>query len=779
MPTANAAADPQGEDPAPGNKRTRVGGVAVTRATTLLASLMRLGRSLRDEKSDVFKFCGVMTFRDVEGGDVLKQRHVDAEIIVPRPADNVLSHWKKSKLPIVAGESGAGKTVASIRAGREGTVIYLRGSCVSDKAFELQSIADRAERTKRIVDLITSNVLSALPSKAWPTTHCDEVVTLVIDELGGCSNFIRGLCAARSEVRARVKQLLKVDAVYVIAVGTGTDVVDTSVGSEPATYSIVFLRSGEVWAGLTAAIDADFHAALATDGDAAASMLRAVVGNSRAAAVLAMALKPIQTAANSTVATYRAMLPALLTKVTIGYKALNALAELNECACAVAALQALALVMSRTHAPMDDCLRRQLLHRYGIVTDDAKYVEKGETMPDGCVAIGGEEVTERGRTFILVAPAGGRYSMSAAQVAFARLRYGVGSRPITGEGFDELIQDYIIASLFASHTSGFARDRVPTTAMTPTSAVAADDAMPTGWADATSLLELLLAHRNATGKPQAVSPFDVRLKVEPGFDASGIAAEVQELLLQLDAVVANNLAKGHYADILFFLRQLLLLFQIKKLDRTLLAYDAAAELYKMGCRQPVSVLGYLVRQVQQGAVSCTFGPRYRDGIYCTTQKAATDSSTGKEDSSDHAAATETAVAGTGAGGDGNPLATDVGGLTVQRAKLFRDLVANDWSSSPGALHSTQVREAQWPCDVTASLEELARMSSRPTGSATATPSQPAVRRVIIVAGSRPEALPLVMHGLATFIYIPQSQYDRALFPFVVPSSSISKPPALR
>ena len=186
-------------------------------ATALLTSLTRLGRSLRDEKSDVFTFCDVMTFRDAEGDDVVQQRHLDSKIIVTRRVDALLSELKTSQLPIVAGESGAGKTVASIRAGREGTVIYLRGGRVSDEAFDLKSGGDRAKRTKRIVDLLTMNVLVALPSKAWPIAECNEVVTLVIDELGGCPNFLRGLCAARADVCARLTRLLKVAAVYVIA----------------------------------------------------------------------------------------------------------------------------------------------------------------------------------------------------------------------------------------------------------------------------------------------------------------------------------------------------------------------------------------------------------------------------------------------------------------------------------------------------------------------------------------------------------------------------------
>ena len=93
-------------------------------AATLWASLATLGRSLRDEHNPCFKFCGVMTFRDTAAaGDMLQRRHQDVNLAF-RFIVSCLSELKKTVLPVVAGESGAGKTVASIRAGRGGTVIY-------------------------------------------------------------------------------------------------------------------------------------------------------------------------------------------------------------------------------------------------------------------------------------------------------------------------------------------------------------------------------------------------------------------------------------------------------------------------------------------------------------------------------------------------------------------------------------------------------------------------------------------------------------------------------
>ena len=400
--------------------------------------------------------------------------------------------------------------------------------------------------------------------------------------------------------------------------GTGTEAVSDSVGSWPSTYQVHLVGEGDVWRRLAqTSVNASFNSALENSTSASAVMLRDVVGNARAAAALAekwSAVGPMfsQLSGPSADRVWEAMFPGLLVQVVLRFKQLNGLKALDETQTVAAAMESVQVVMNQRMPGTPTS--GTLMTKYGIVTDRAMRCESN-AIPQDWVRVGGvPAVTEGQRTFDLVAPIAGRYRMTPAQVAFVRLRYGMGPQPVTGDGFERLFKDYLIlasqASIAASRGNG-------------TSSIAtltASGPNGTGWTsmrDVRALLDATVA--TGVAELDAVCPIQPSLFAEteePNNTAEWSrftrwTARINQLLDAKKCVIAANVPKAESFDSVWLEQHRVIFLQYKKYDSSVLrAYTLAAHLYKLGCRHWTCCLGNRVNNVAPNDVGTLFGQAY-------------------------------------------------------------------------------------------------------------------------------------------------------------------------
>ena len=692
-------------------------------AACLQSDVLSVGWSVLDHAADrQHQFCGVSVLRDT---DRLTDRHIETDIVKRKVCNEIRKDMTKV-LPIVAGESGSGKTVAAILAGggRDGTgvVVYVHASALpADATFRKKTTSGTSQRNAAVIDALETAVQSAMRGGQWPSKPCPASVTVVCDELGEYPDFLRGLCASRTAVRISLRKKLMVHQVSIIAVGTGTEAVNDAVGSSPSTYNVHLVGEGDVWRDLPrTAVGRKFKLALRHSRSASAVMLRDVVGNARAAAVLARVWQEVKSifkplSGPSVDRVCEAMFPGFLLRVVLCFKDLNRLKHLNETQAVDAAMEAVQVVLSQSSPAVP--ARWKLMTRYGIVTDRAALLQARD-IPKGWVRVpGAAAVTEGRKKFHLAAPTAGRYRMTPAQVAFVRLRYGMGPQPVTGEGFERLFQDYLILVTQASIAAAV------------THRTTADGAMSTlkgrhgtgGWTSMHAI-RALLDVTGATG----VAELDAVCKMQPAlFDVKksagkkmprwkrfrSWAARVKKLLRAKKCIIAANSPKAESFDAVWLKRHMVIIFRFKRyVNSVLQSYALAAELHKLGCRHWTCCLGSRVKNVSPGDVGTLFGARYAALV-------------------------------------------NLKQTHVQREKLFRALLQD----------TSRSRAPDAPCAMAGCLQDL--VSTKATKARTS--------RVVVVAGKRPTNIPSQMIGLATFVHIPSAKFEDALFPLTIPRSSVS------
>ena len=722
----------------------------------LAKDLRDSGRSLEKEATDEkHRFCKVKVFWHLLSSASLPNRHIGEHVVQRKIVTDVQATLRGfNGLPIIAGESGSGKTVAGILSGdyvHQGgqskcIVIYTKGSCLpaNDCTFRLNRRAARPSpspadgattrhgdemflRHQRVTHALLRAVRFALPSNDWPTKQCDTNVTVVVDELGFHPLFLRGMCAGWSALCAHLRDLLRVRSVRLVAVGTGTEVVAVDVGSDPSTCRVFTAVEGDVWPKLAEHhnVSPEFLEVLAS-GDADAAMLRDVVNNARAAALLLQHVSEVT--ARFQLAAYGSTDPpkdkdagiapvarrvfashvrGLLLSVVLAFKALNSLCALSHEDSAHTALSAIGLVMSRTHEPLSN-RDRLLLAKYGVITDLAVCQLEEKGVPDDHLFLD-QRITVGSVVYRLMAPKKGRYRMSAAQIAFARLRYGLGARPPTGEGFETLIEDYVIMTLYAALSRRYSAD-------TSLGLPAPDASWPQGWKSIDALIKIIrdvaqriringIAQLDAYFKLQPDKP-DAKNKIVDSRKFKAWSSSAKGHIDDGRAVVMLNGAHATYFDAALLAASHLCSIRIKMCDNsTLQAHETSEELNKMGARDALVVRGHLANQVEPRDVATVFGSSASS--YVNSQ-----------------------------------------GDIVHPADLL------------AGLQQDQVPAAQESdCPLTAELLKLVSVGA------------PVVHhRIIIVAGEAPAPLTVPTDPTATCIFIPTRHFTQALYPLVIPES---------
>jgi hypothetical protein len=205
----------------------------------------------------------------------------------PTATSNLLKPLMKqdqNAVPILAGESGAGKTHHLLTCDVDAVTVY-----VLSLPGALKSVETVAEELKEAEDLkwvegVARFVTAAVLKGRVPPSVWDLHLILAFDEMGRQTTAVRMLCRCRDALRRRVKELCNAQSVRLIAGGTGVEM-HSRPGSMPDSYELMILKPDpSVWQAYV-----DSHArtpALREALDVISEALPGLVCNARAAVIL-------------------------------------------------------------------------------------------------------------------------------------------------------------------------------------------------------------------------------------------------------------------------------------------------------------------------------------------------------------------------------------------------------------------------------------------------------------------------------------------------------------
>jgi len=185
-------------------------------------------------------------------GELDKRRVLTAGTFVPVHADVATAARNEGLVPIIYGESGAGKTMTCVGAAqalRAPAAVYFTpdGMTVTrppKPAHEEQGEttgAYKEARNEAALDYVLKVVTHYIPEE-HRRPHPDPLrpFVLILDEFGQHPYFVRGLIAGQVQVRQRIRGLLGLAAetkVVLIVAGTGVEGASLKAGSKPTDSS--------------------------------------------------------------------------------------------------------------------------------------------------------------------------------------------------------------------------------------------------------------------------------------------------------------------------------------------------------------------------------------------------------------------------------------------------------------------------------------------------------------------------------------------------------------
>lgn len=437
-------------------------------------------------------------------------RAVKAEqVVTDTEAVYTLSSRLKEKAAVVlTGESGSGKTVASMLGStldEKHFAVYL-GSAerFTFKSSDLKSDADkeRVDAEKARIDAALSGFLEEWIAKSTGHSLADagfehsegSVLCIILDELGSRRDVLRSYLRLASQPSGeafveRIKRSFGVDSVRFVAVGTGCDDAICPAGSRPDTYSTVFTTSRDgraIWRSLVKGRTAcelwpyvcAVAGGLEVDGVVSRDVLgkveshpegfvsagtgRALVGNARMAALLASRMSQLvllRLPSRSVSALIEASLPCvagLHHQSVHTFVGMNGLANYGGGDRMELVAKALALTLGCTDADIPKEMFYQLCTKAGVLTScgvevgDSARPERGRVIEKSAHVAHTVAIEDRGR----------RYRVTEAMAVMYLTNFGVARRPArTGEAFEHCVLDYVeLAMVPASIVSGWSRD---------------------------------------------------------------------------------------------------------------------------------------------------------------------------------------------------------------------------------------------------------------------------------------------------------------------------------
>jgi hypothetical protein len=393
---------------------------------------------------------------------------------------------------VIAGETGSGKTTAAFLAAVNGIYLTARDIDTSQlKAVKNQPGDEGKKARNDAVSTILVNaverVLNAVFGEGFtaPTTG-EMTLAVVMDEMGGERDFVRGACSMRSDIQVAIATLLGDDGrgrikVKLVVCGTGTDVLCASPGSLPDSFTVLAMpRNNDMLAVLLGSLQRLatgmtrsklvkqchdlLEVALQDDPN-----LRQLAQNPRYAACLFDVIathysNPPFVNADSA----RLYVSNMLPYAAYAFKGLNGM--LNASADEVQKVHraALRLAFGGPHVQILDATISELISIKGILVDRAQWVRKAESgafhnPPDGYVQVvfsdplleqGDAEPEYRERlenngTYALFAPKSGRYFFSPAQQVLFRMGYGLSAMMRwSSDEYEHSIAEFLWCALY-------------------------------------------------------------------------------------------------------------------------------------------------------------------------------------------------------------------------------------------------------------------------------------------------------------------------------------------
>jgi hypothetical protein len=582
---------------------------------------------------------------DAEAFHTLKNRHIPPAAVQDNFSNRnalvaALRHPETAKVVVLYGSSGAGKTMAGVLLGcllpRVRAVVYClcSGSDVRDAARPGDGGAQPAtggeEKRKRArnaqaLRLVVGAVKYAIhPSNRHPpqdraATDADgDDMVLVLDELGGSPDMVRGIIAQPAAVRDAVKDAVKCTGhVHIVIVGTGAESASHDVGSLPENFAAFHMREA-LWPVLRGHIPKPVRRFVDNGGSPTAALIRALVTNARCAALF---VEEANTWFKLTgrPATEESMKHAAA--ATVGrYRGLNRLGDLSLAQVVGVIGSAMAAQLSNGGSLELTADLRSLKVSYGVLVDHGEFKDDRVEPPAGRP----------------------RYEVEPAFEAMLQLAIGMGHRPPSGEGFEQAFADFAamavaFAGLTAAEAGGadgirrslFCAEGVRGMLLTHCGA----PAPPHGWAVPLEIVSWLQAHGLAQGHglhvgihqaASRIEPWRVPAPAAPPGDAAQEGAErdrhydtVRRTLAGCvagrppqQAVAMVNDAHAAWADVLLLVRHrtftLLAMCRTKMCAHAPLPQHALLfELHKMGCTAEVVLAGAWAHTVRAVDVKYT------------------------------------------------------------------------------------------------------------------------------------------------------------------------------
>ena len=487
----------------------------------------------------------------------------------------------QNSLPLIAGESGSGKTwlMLHLPPARDAIGIYIPNSALiaagwNEEQFSTtDSDADRTKRDNHCKDVLVRAIRNVLPTAATKSfLLSDPNITyfIALDELGSVPMFVRALCRVYSDIPKLLKEQFGFGTVRVVAAGTGVDSSCAVAGSLPETYRIITMPSASpVWLKLLESLrsEGSLPAEVLTEAEEHPSV-KAFSTNARLAAIMFEFLRATKDARlgsaylgyNSSPQCRKAFILQLVRQTAMTYKKMNGLAAIPPQEVDDAFSDALQAVLFPHVFKSTQMVARvtHLIVSLGVITDRAVWEKKTDKIRKGFELLEGDGQVR------LVAPIGRRYAMSPAQLELFQMHYGLEVAPPTGDGFEYTVARYAELVLLAS-----CNDRVEC------NSVLRKLGMPE---TTTSPAAGRLTH---TG----VTVLQSHQKIEPGSETPDVKAEVEKHLKQNCAVVLINAPQAAFGDVIIFVpKHFVVVLQAKFYapDTPFFEYEAWSEIHKMG-----------------------------------------------------------------------------------------------------------------------------------------------------------------------------------------------------
>ena len=416
----------------------------------------------------------------------MKDRHVEVgeffhDVDLKATLEKCLA-VKDHKVVAIGGESGSGKTITTLVSvapaiKRSWATVFMESGDLEGWREEGISPSERA--AKKILDVLKKLLPMPLSKEPVPAV-------IVIDETGGIPEFVRAVCSRRFE-RGAIENYLGVSKVVFVLVGTGLDAASNAIGSHPESFVRARFSSRSIGVRLLAnkllyssssAVGVDTIGARILSFDALVDalplpvatafrvspslerMLRAIASNPRMTALFVEYLGVVShpLAAGELIPRFERALDMAM----YGYQKLNGLQSADYYQLARLFAGAHAMCLGGLHQRAQTAFERELLSRYGIVADNARWYTEAEfkTKRGELTLL---EVNHDSTEVACETPVrhnlcvetrlGHRYSMSAGQIAFSSAMFGMGALAgmrWDGEGFESIVAGFVLRLVMAA-----------------------------------------------------------------------------------------------------------------------------------------------------------------------------------------------------------------------------------------------------------------------------------------------------------------------------------------